>query len=200
MSHLIESIRIHHGVPYLLRYHQLRMNRSIRDLFGTKSYPSLNKSMVIPSELNSGLVKCRVTYGREIEHISFENYERPKLKSIKIIEDNEIAYKHKYSNRERLNHWKGTCETGQDFIIVKNGLLTDGFYYNIVLERQAQMFTPSKPLLKGVMRQYLLEKKLIKRMDISVNELYEFEKLHLINAMNPLNHLTFTINSGLFTT
>jgi 4-amino-4-deoxychorismate lyase len=192
MCHLVESIRIHNGRTYLLRYHQARMNRSLRHIFGLKSYPDLKDIIQIPKEFQTGLVKCRVIYDTEIRKVTFEYYVRPEIQSFKLIKDDDISYDYKYLEREKLAHWKAACMPGQDFIIVKHGFLTDGYYYNVALEKSGKFFTPEKPLLNGVMRQYLLNRKILKTAHITPEEILQFDKIHLINAMNPLNSIIFT--------
>jgi 4-amino-4-deoxychorismate lyase len=164
----------------------------MKRLFSVPAYPVLKDLINVPSEYKTGLVKCRVIYSEGIESIAYENYTKPSIESIKLIEDNGISYDHKFLIRDRLSQWKATCKPKEDFIIVKNGLLTDGFYYNVVVEMNGMLYTPEKPLLKGVMRQYLIDRKIIVSKNLTVDDLKASKKIHLINALNPLKQLIFT--------
>ena len=68
-------------------------------------------------------------------------------------------------------------------LLVRNGMITDTSYSNIVFRREGEWITPSFCLLKGTMRQYLLDNGKIREEQIAVKDLPRFEKFKLINAM-----------------
>jgi 4-amino-4-deoxychorismate lyase len=76
-------------------------------------------------------------------------------------------------------------------LIFKNGLLTDAYYANIVCLIDQNLLTPTKPLLKGVMRAYLLDHKRIETANINRALLQRSKGVFLINALNPLRTSPF---------
>ena len=81
-----------------------------------------------------GLYKLRVVYGRVVVSVSLAPYKEPVSLSLKIVERNDIDYSFKYEDRSvfaDLLQYKGDCD---DILIVKDGLVTDTSYGNIVYE------------------------------------------------------------------
>jgi len=134
-------------------------------------------------EVSLGLFKCRIIYSKQIEKIEFIPYQLPNITSLKIVIDNEIDYSHKYLNRNQLEkyYWqKGNCD---DILIVKNGLVTDTSFANILFYNGIEWLTPANPLLKGTQRQFLLETEQITTAEIRPSDLKYFKKARLVNAM-----------------
>ena len=75
---------------------------------------------------------------------------------------------------------KGECD---DILIIKNGLITDTSFTNIVLENEDGLFTPTSYLLEGTKRRALLETGRIKETIVKPEDLGNYSKLYLINAM-----------------
>lgn len=75
---------------------------------------------------------------------------------------------------------KQSCD---DILIVKNGFVTDSSISNIIFFDGYKWVTPDTPLLKGTMRQFLLEAAEIKEETITVQNLTTFTSFRLINAM-----------------
>jgi 4-amino-4-deoxychorismate lyase len=101
------------------------------------------------------------------------------------VTDDDIDYRFKYADRRRLQSLfarRGDCD---DVLIVRNGLLTDTSYCNIVLYDGQDWWTPDTPLLPGTARQRLLDEGLIRERRIRVEDLPRFEHIRLINAMLP---------------
>lgn len=73
--------------------------------------------------------------------------------------------------------------------MVRAGLITDAYYYNVVVEKNGKLLTPKKPILHGIQRQKLIEKDLIKALDITVDSLLTADCIHLINALTPLGKI-----------
>ena len=74
-----------------------------------------------------------------------------------------------------------------EILIVKNGLITDASYANIIFKKENRWFTPNTYLLNGVMRQALLNNKSIEVADINQINFREYESCKLINAMLGIN-------------
>ena len=79
-------------------------------------------------------------------------------------------------------------------MIVKNNLLTDTSTCNIALFNGQDWYTPERPLLKGVQRQYLLSKGLIKTKDIYISDLIKYNRIRLFNALIAFGEIEFPVN------
>lgn len=80
-----------------------------------------------------------------------------------------------------------------EVVIVKNGLLTDTSYSNIALFNGSHWVTPRQPLLRGTMRQSLLDDGVLAEQDIKAEDWNSFRQVSLINAMMPLGRLVCKI-------
>lgn len=183
MFPLFESIKVENGQFRNLAMHQNRIDRSRFGLLGLKDSLELKSTLKIPDHAEKGIFKCRVVYGKTISKVEFIPYQIRSIKTLKIVVDNEIDYSFKYSDRsqlEKLLLLKGDCD---DILIVKNGLITDTSYANIVFFDGNDWFTPEHPLLKGTMRESLLNTGKIKSREIKIEDLCKFSKFALINAM-----------------
>lgn len=187
MSLYIETIRLLDGALKNIRYHQERFERTRSHSLGVKSHPQLEQLIQIPDGLEIGLLKCRVIYGKEIQRIEFEPYERRLVSSVKLIVSESILYNYKFAERSALDllfSRRGACD---EIMIVKNGCITDSYYANVAFWDGSKWFTPDTPLLPGTMRASLLDEGVLETRRITVKDLGEFQKLKLINAMNNLH-------------
>ena len=185
MNHpkLIESIRIEDGQYYNLSYHEARMQSSIAALGIAHCSLRLTEFLKHISVPQKGIWKCRVLYAERIISIAFKPYKAKKIKSLKIVHHNTIDYTHKLDNRASLDQLyaqRGACD---DIIIVKNTLLTDSYYGNLLLWKEGAWFTPESYLLAGTQRASLLANKGIQAIPIGLDDLKSFEKVKIINAM-----------------
>jgi 4-amino-4-deoxychorismate lyase len=184
MSRLIESIKLEDGRFHRLHYHQARVDRSLADLYQLKSDISLSTIFLNQKYPKSGLFKCRVLYTKQIESIEFLPYTPKHPQSLKVVHDISIDYAHKYEDRSRINFLFEQRQFCDDILIVKNGLITDSSYSNIVFFDGFRWITPSAPLLKGTMRQFLLDAAEIKQETITIQDIPSFKSFRLINAMH----------------
>jgi 4-amino-4-deoxychorismate lyase len=189
MYHLFETISIRDGVAENLPWHQQRLEASCRVLFGEA--PEIDLAMVIniPLKCRQGHFRCRVDYDRQIREISFAPYQVKEITSLQLIEDNTIDYRHKFADRrqpDQLYALRGSCD---DVLIVKNGLITDTTYANVILWDGRQWFTPSEPLLPGTCRARLIHEGMISEAKIKASELHLYKELKLINAMRGIEDM-----------
>ena len=124
-----------------------------------------------------------MVYGKDIEAIEFKPYQPRTIKSLKLVEDDEIDYAFKYADRESINLLYERRGTYDDILIVKNNLITDTSFCNIIFFDGQKWVTPELPLLKGTKRQQLLDEGIINEARILVEDLGSFKKFMLINAM-----------------
>ena len=184
----IESIRILYNKPRLLKYHNRRLNTTFEDHYEKKAKIDL-KNLVQTDHLDKRIeYKCRVVYDQNIVSIDCQPYHRKIISKIKVVYSQKaIDYRYKWAERKDLDELFALKGTADEIIIVSpDGYITDAYYYNVILEKDGVLFTPDTKLLKGVMRSHLLSKGKIQEKTIHIDQLYEYEKIHLVNALNPL--------------
>jgi 4-amino-4-deoxychorismate lyase len=187
MSPYIETIRIQDGEIKNLSFHQARFERTRRLELGLEIHPDLKQLIKRSKQLEHGLIKCRITYGMEVEGIKFEPYSRQSINSLKIVEADHISYGFKYANRKDLETLYAQRESFDDILIIKNGCVTDSYFANTAFWDGKLWFTPDTPLLPGTMRASLLAKGVLKNTRITVADLANYHNIRLINAMNDLD-------------
>ena len=183
MSLLLESIKLQNGEYHNLFYHEQRMNLAFKVLFGEDQWFNLEEFLLPLERPDSGLYKCRITYDDQSKDVQFLPYTPTAIKRVKLVEDNDIHYEHKFVDRKNIDRLFSRREECDDILIVKNGRITDSSYANVVFRRKGQWYTPWSALLKGTMRQNLLEWNDISEEDIFVEDIKNFESFKLINAM-----------------
>jgi len=198
MSRLIESICLSNGVFYRLPYHQARMDKSVREIFHQVNTINLNDFLATQSYPTKGLFKCRIVYDIGIYSVEFLPYTITPVKRLKIVEGNTIDYAYKYADRSALHQLYELRDGCDDILIVKNGLLSDSYYSNIMLYDGHHWVTPAAPLLHGTMRQTLLDEGKIKAETIHLADIRLFKKVKLINAMLGLNGPELSISQIVF--
>jgi 4-amino-4-deoxychorismate lyase len=189
MSLLFETIKCDSGVLYNLRYHQARMNLARKIVYRSKEQIDLDGTIEVPAEFRSGLFRCRVSYGQAIEKIEFIKHQYRTVSSLRLVEDNEIDYHLKYTDREKLNSLfekRGSCD---DILIVKNGYITDSLTANVIFFDGKRWWTPDSPLLTGTQRARLIVEKKIYVTAITPADLKKYNKAGLINAMQDLHQM-----------
>lgn len=183
MSRLIESIKFLDGEFFNLFYHEQRMALARKTLYGiTQKFP-LEKKLAQYAPRQHGLFKCRIVYDDTAHEISFTSYIPKMIRRIKVIADEEIMYEFKYEDRRQIDRsfaLRGECD---DILIVKGGMVTDCSFSNIVFRKDKAWFTPASALLKGTMRQNLIDKNIIQVREIQFRDIPTFETFKIINAM-----------------
>lgn len=197
MCLLLESIKVKNRKLHNISYHNDRFNRSRQELFGTSDTLYLEEIIQIPSTLSKGVFKCRVIYSKQIKKIEFLPYSFTGFQNLKIIFDDNIDYNYKYSNRACFDKHMKNHPGFDGILIVKNGLITDTSFSNIVFYDGKRWITPSTPLLKGTKRARLLKEKIIFEEKITIKNLQLFEEARLINAMIDLEDCVKVSISGI---
>lgn len=183
MSLLIESIKVEDGKFYNLFYHEQRMLRSMNALFGGDDDFNLEEFLNELEVPQIGLYKCRVLYDDVSRQVEFTPYQPKKIESLRIVENNRITYDHKFSDRKEIEKLFALREDCDDILIVKKGSVTDTSFCNIVFSRGEDWITPWSALLKGTMRQKLIDDNKITVEKIQLEDIRSFKKFKLINAM-----------------
>lgn len=196
MSQLVESIKILNGKVYNIDYHQKRFEKSQHELFGIKSSMILKNIINIPLPYQHGLVKCRVVYGQDIDTITYAHYQYRNIQKLKLVISSEpIDYQHKWVKRPQLDTLYSQRSEADEIIIVSEGRITDAFYYNLIFEKQNELFTPKHPILFGTQRAKLLSQGKIIETDIKVDQLSNYQFVHLVNALTPMGKVRVGIEN-----
>ncbi|MFA7082079.1 MAG: aminotransferase class IV [Bacteroidales bacterium] len=181
----IESIRVENGVFQNLEYHQKRVDKTSK-AFSFNKILDLN-SIDLSHIKDNNIYKCRVLYSDDEYSMEIIKYKKREISSLKIVYDDNIEYDFKFENRASLNSLFERRQGCSDILIVKDGFITDTSYSNIVLFDGEEYFTPKTFLLNGTMRQRLLYENIIKEREIKVDDLKDYKRLFLINALNSLD-------------
>jgi 4-amino-4-deoxychorismate lyase len=187
MSLLIESIKLLDGEFCNLFYHEQRMNRSLKTLCGVHDHFLLEEFLAGIERPMSGLYKCRIVYDDQMTDVEFIPYTAKEIKTLRIVEHDRIHYEFKYVDRKNIDRLYELRKDNDDILIIKRGLVTDSSYSNIVFRKGKRLYTPWSCLLKGTMRQNLLERELIEEEEIYKEDIKTFETFKLINAMLEFN-------------
>jgi 4-amino-4-deoxychorismate lyase len=186
MFQLFETIKCKDGKLFNMEFHQARFEKACMEYFGISAATNLIEIIEIPDFAKKGLFRCRVTYSKQIEKIEFIPHQYREIKSLKLVEDNEIDYRFKYTDRERLQKLFGKRANCDDIIIVKNGRITDSTYANLVFFDGENWWTPDTPLLEGTQRKKLLSEGKIFECRITPSDIEKYKIFGLINAMQDL--------------
>tara|TARA_Y100000385_G_scaffold209000_1_gene216776 strand:- start:941 stop:1540 length:600 start_codon:yes stop_codon:yes gene_type:complete len=181
---LLETIKYENGRFFNLKYHQKRMDRSYLSIFNHSNTINLNRSLQESNlPLSQNPYKCRVTYDNNGHQIEFVKYEFPQINNLKLVVDDNIEYSIKYNNRSALEKLFNRRGVADDIIIVKDGLITDSFYANLLFYNGKNWVTPAKPLLAGIQREYLIHEGIINVDHIRPAHLINFKIIRMINSM-----------------
>ena len=195
MEQYLETIRIEEGRACHLPYHNQRMNE-------TRAHLGLSDGLDLEAVIGDVSIyqqrtRCRIVYDTEIRSVEFFPYQIRSVKTLRLVEDNQVDYGCKYADRSALNRCfaqRGACD---DVLIVQNGDVTDTTIANVAFWNGETWFTPSTPSLKGTMRASLLDSHQIQEAKIRVEDLSHFSRLRLFNAMISFGEIELPIQSVL---
>ncbi len=178
-----ETIKVENGQVFHLPYHQKRYE-GVLGSYGISDRKNLEDYIDPPK---NGLYRCRLVYtiakNTHSVNVEYIEYVKRDVQSLQVVYDDTIEYRYKSTNREHISKLfalKGKCD---DILIVKNSLVRDTSIANIAFYDSKRWITPKQPLLKGTARQRLLENGFLSEKDIFVEELKNFSKIALLNAM-----------------
>ena len=180
---LFESICVLDGTIQNAEYHQQRFEKSYHTFYGRPPKYGLFDSISIPTQFSNGKVKLRISYNKRRKSVAFSNYIEKTITSLKLIADNQIDYSLKYQKRAVINNLYRQRNGCDDVLIVKNDMITDSSYSNIIFFDGNNWVTSNTPLLEGTMRRKLIQQNIIDAIPISTKDLKQFEAFQLINAM-----------------
>lgn len=176
----LETIKIINGIPQHLEFHNQRLNYT-RQHFNLQSNIIDLKQFIVPPAC--GIYKCRVIYSNTIEDIQYSDYTDRQFKTFQPVIANDINYQFKYLNREVLNQLQAGAKGADDILIIKNGFVTDTSIANVAFYDEDKWITPTTVLLQGTTRARLLKQKKIIAAPIRLEDINNFSKMALMNAL-----------------
>ncbi len=151
-------------------------------------HADLSSLIPVPGDLDPGIFRCRVLYGREIKKIEFHPHRTRIIRSLKLLSSDQINYSYKYADRSLLDSLFEQRAGCDEILIVKNGFITDTSISNIIFRlTDGSWVTPDTPLLNGTMRMYLLESGRITEASVRPKDLPAFTGAKMINCMMDLD-------------
>ena len=194
MCRFIETLRIENSKIWNIDLHSSRLNRTRKKFFSSEDYINLKNFIKIPPHHSDGIIKCRIVYSQDIESIEYLPYTLKTIRKVKLANCNDIDYSYKNLDRSAINRLSDLKKDCDDILIIKNNLVTDLSFANAVFSDGSSFYTPSTPLLKGVMREKLISENRIKEIRITADDIKSFENLFMINAMIKLGQLRISVS------
>jgi 4-amino-4-deoxychorismate lyase len=114
--------------------------------------------------------------------ISFAPYAIKNIQTFTFVDINLQEYDVKYTNRTWINDALHNATT-DEVIFIKNKLIKDASYANVVLFDGVTWYTPRQPLLAGTKRALLIQENIIQERDIYIDQFNNYSRLKFINAM-----------------
>ncbi len=187
----LESVGVYDGQAPLLPYHQARVDRTFA-AFYPRQKPLDLVSLWEKTDFPAGKLKWRIPYNAREAEPQIQPFTERNIEQLQIVVDDSIEYAYKFTERDRLDAlYEEKVDDADEILIIRNGLLTDAYYYNVVIKMGSDLLTPRQPLLPGVMRAYCLENEQIQLANIQLADLYKSEGVYLINALHPLERAAF---------
>lgn len=193
MHQFVETIRIEGGKAMNLPLHEARMNAT-RAHFAPHAAPISLQQWLDDAPLSEERVKARVVYDADgVCETTFQTYKQREIQWLRMVEDNDISYTFKSTDRHELDHLLALRDGCDEVLIVKNGLITDTSFTNVAFFDGHKWFTPAQPLLNGTMRQCLLQRGELTETQITPASLASFQRIMLFNAMIGAHELELPI-------
>jgi len=177
-----EALKIVDGKFCNLPFHQERIFRTSKTFFAKPTPMNISEDD-IPLIYRTGIVKCRIVYSDRTIGVEYQHYKLRTIRKLKLVFDDSIDYAFKYADRHDINNLLSRKHECDDILIVKNGCITDTSFSNVVFRNNSGVYTPASYLLAGTKRRLLLEQGIIQEKEIKVEDITEYSKLYIINAM-----------------
>jgi len=177
MNKYFETIKILNGEVYNIFYHQKRYERIV----------SNPKKLItfLGNRPHEGLYRAKLVYKEngDIENVNYFLYKKREIQSLKLLEVDRFDYSKKFLNRDILDVYFRNRDSCDDVVFVIDGKITDTTIANIAFLKEGIWYTPKNPLLPGTTRERLLETGSIQIKDIYFSDIFQYEKIALLNAM-----------------
>ena len=182
---LFESIRVDNGQIPLLNFHQERVDLSYSTVFKKVNTYNLQEC-IEPFLKKEGTQKCRFIYDDKkyrIEIIDYHLIEPKRIGWLKI--DPNFTYPFKYYDRSFFTRIKDSYSGFNEILLVKNDMITDSTYCNLIVYAKDNWIIPQTCLLNGVERTRIISEYNFAIEPITIDEFLSAKEYKLINAMRP---------------
>lgn len=170
-----ETIKVLNGEIFNLEYHNVRFNKTRREVFKLEKELNLKEFISPPKD---GLYRCKILYSNEVESIEFFEYQPKEFNEFQVVNIN-FNYSYKFLDRSAIESTKANFD---EIVMVKDGFLTDISIANIAIYKDGWL-TPKKPLLYGTTRSRLIESGFLKEANLKVEDLLNAKRFAIMNAM-----------------
>ena len=182
LSLCIETICVENRQLKNVAYHDARLNKTRRDLWGF-SDPWKLSDLTIPEWVTDARHKLRIVYGKEIEDIRWELHIPRTIRTIKRVHHDDVDYAYKYEDRSTLSRLFDQRGSADEILVIKKGMVTDSFYCNVAFLEGNKWLTPATNLLPGTQRAFLLDSGVLQEADILENQIQNYSHIRLFNAL-----------------
>lgn len=183
----LETIRIQDGHAHHVADHIDRMRRTALHFgFSAPALPA-DLDALVPHDLRTGIVRCRIVYGHTLREITFTPYRRRRLERLIAVDAGAMDYAFKYADRSPLARPQIPLTEADELLFVRGGYVTDTSYTNLILRRGDELVTPDTFLLDGTCRRRLLRTAQVRTARVRLSDLTAYDELLLVNAMMPLD-------------
>jgi len=178
----IETLLVKNGKIQNIKYHLKRMEKTAKYFkfqVPSSEFKDLNEKLKVKSEK----LRCRIIYNQfgiqNIEYFPIKEREFTKFKIVEI----DFNYSFKYKNRNSFSTLHYQFSIYDEFILIKNNLITDTTISNLAFFTGSEWLTPKYPLLQGTKRAELIDKGILKEENIHKYDLPYFKKIAMLNAI-----------------
>ncbi|MGM0533664.1 MAG: aminotransferase class IV [Campylobacterota bacterium] len=162
------------GQPQHLEYHQNRVAATAAD-----------HGFAAP-QLQSAFSDCKhegrakVVYDENgIRDVETSSYAFSPIRCVTPVTA-RIEYAYKYCDRSAIDALK---QGRDEILMVTNNMVTDTSIANVAFYDGRVWHTPKTPLLQGTQRARLLDQKRLQPADIALDDLQNFQKMAVMNAL-----------------
>ncbi|KMK51444.1 branched-chain amino acid aminotransferase [[Actinobacillus] muris] len=182
---LFETIAIIDGVVQNIYYHQKRYEQAMRLYFNTENTVNLADIIHIPISYQTGIVRCKISYNASSYYIEFFPYLKREIDYFRCVQLNDAEYTFKYTDRQLFEQF--LKKSGEELIFIKNGFISDCTIGNLLFLKNGIWHSPAHYLLKGTQLSQLIDKKQVILTEITQHNLYDYQQIMMINALNPFD-------------
>jgi 4-amino-4-deoxychorismate lyase len=187
MFRFFESIAILNGQARNLNFHQFRIDQTFKKFYPHTESHHLEYLLAKEIKTDHPLLKCKFSYNDKSFKFYTLPYKQKSFQGFQLIRCNNLQYDYKFTDRSNLDKLTNLIPDENQIIIVRNNLLTDSTFSNLIFFDNYRWLTPAKPLLEGTMRSSLLAELRIYEELISTDHLHLFKSFKLINALNSID-------------
>ena len=177
----IETLLVKNGKIQNLEYHLKRMEKTAK--FFKWKMENGKWKIINKWKMENKQWRVRVTYNQfGIQNIEYFPIKEREFKRFKVMEI-DFDYSFKYKNRNSFSLLPSSSYLYDQFILIKNNLITDTTISNLAFFTGSEWLTPKYPLLKGTKRAELIDKGILKEANIHKYDLPYFKKIAMLNAI-----------------